>query len=517
LLGLFYIMAAATRATAAILLACLLAGHVQGCIELFGDSKDSLAAHTSATHWNYGFRGDDWKTGVDASGNPWVCLTGNRQSPLNLPHLTQPLELGPNAYRTQWTYGSINSNGTNTQVFNNGHTIQVQWAASALTSEVLITSRGGKVTDVLGMSAGGNDVVKRVRATPLQFHFHTDSEHAVDGAYFPLEMHIVHHVAQADLPGCPASGCYTVTGVMLALAEQDNPALDAIWEYMPEREGLYNNMGAGKSIDLNALLPADRTYISYEGSLTTPPCTEGLLWHVLTTPIPISLTQLRKYQQSVGLKDCVAKNTTGNGTAAATPAADSHGRKMLHDHDHHDHAHHHHAHTHEMHGHKLLIERGMKEGFQLANAQVTPATVNGRSLAATEEHATTDAYECKVVSYGFSNRNPQPPSDRVIRLFKDYGYAPAMVVDAKLQAMSDEISSTRDAIDDQRKVILGIGLGIGLGCTALLLIAMALLAVAMKKGSAYTPSNEATVSVSKDAVGAYTPPPPTEVQLTVAK
>uniref|UniRef100_A0A7S0RK06 Carbonic anhydrase n=1 Tax=Chlamydomonas leiostraca TaxID=1034604 RepID=A0A7S0RK06_9CHLO len=492
MLGLFYIMAAATRATAAILLACLLAGHVQGCIELFGDSKDSLAAHTSATHWNYGFRGDDWKTGVDASGNPWVCLTGNRQSPLNLPHLTQPLELGPNAYRTQWTYGSINSNGTNTQVFNNGHTIQVQWAASALTSEVLITSRGGKVTDVLGMSAGGNDVVKRVRATPLQFHFHTDSEHAVDGAYFPLEMHIVHHVAQADLPGCPASGCYTVTGVMLALAEQDNPALDAIWEYMPEREGLYNNMGAGKSIDLNALLPADRTYISYEGSLTTPPCTEGLLWHVLTTPIPISLNQLRKYQTAVGLKDC----TDGPAANATAPAATAGGRKMLSGHTH-DHE--------ESHGHKLLIQRGMKEGFQLISAaqaaQVTPVERgNGRTLL--QAPLVAGEPVCEVVSFGFSNRNPQKANNRVIRLFTHPNSASLLGADAgagtsgaaDLRALTQ---ATRDAVDDQKNLILGVGLGVGLGGTLLVLAALGAAVAVLKAGRSGSGAAHMDVHVAK--------------------
>lgn len=87
-----------------------------------------------------------------------------------------------------------------------------------------------------------------------------------------------------------------------------------------------------------SLLPADKTYISYEGSLTTPPCWEGLLWHVFTNPVTMSLRQLNQYRSLIGDKDC--RNLDGSDIVLA------HGRKLQedsHDHDHHHDHHHHHS------------------------------------------------------------------------------------------------------------------------------------------------------------------------------
>ena len=73
---------------------------------------------------------------------------------------------------------------------------------------------------------------------------------------------------------------------------------------MPTREGTFTNLPAGTTIKLGELLPSDRDYVTYEGSLTTPPCSEGLLWHVMTQPQRISFGQWNRYRLAVGLKEC---------------------------------------------------------------------------------------------------------------------------------------------------------------------------------------------------------------------
>jgi carbonic anhydrase len=114
----------------------------------------------------------------------------------------------------------------------------------------------------------------RVKATPAQFHFHTHSEHIISGAEFALELHIVHFIKKDQLPACGDAGCPVVLGVMLALTNDESkvsPELRKIINAMPLDEGSSDQITG--TLDLNALLPANRTYVTYEGSLTAPPCT----------------------------------------------------------------------------------------------------------------------------------------------------------------------------------------------------------------------------------------------------
>jgi carbonic anhydrase len=113
-----------------------------------------------------------------------------------------------------------------------------------------------------------------VKATPAQFHFHSHSEHIVAGAEYALEMHIVHFVKGDQLPACGEKGCPIVLGVMIGLTNDEaevNPALRKIISAMPLHEGSSNTING--ILDVNVLLPRNRTYVTYEGSLTAPPCT----------------------------------------------------------------------------------------------------------------------------------------------------------------------------------------------------------------------------------------------------
>lgn len=112
-----------------------------------------------------------------------------------------------------------------------------------------------------------------VTATPVQFHFHTHSEHYLSGITHPLEMHIVHFIKPDQLPACGSPGCAVVLGFLFELT--DNPAevkpeIQAIINAAPLNENVTSTVPA--SINLGNLLPSDQSHYTYEGSLTTPPC-----------------------------------------------------------------------------------------------------------------------------------------------------------------------------------------------------------------------------------------------------
>ena len=115
-----------------------------------------------------------------------------------------------------------------------------------------------------------------------QFHFHAGSEHVIDGEQFPLEMHIVHKTADDQL---------AVVGLMVEVGAE-NEALASVFNNIPTEVTEEGEPVDGESVDLAAVLPDSETYFQYGGSLTTPPCSEGVAWQVLDTPIEISQDQL---------------------------------------------------------------------------------------------------------------------------------------------------------------------------------------------------------------------------------
>lgn len=145
-------------------------------------------------------------------------------------------------------------------VFNNGYSIQVDYAPGSL-------------------------LVSRNRQYGLtQFHFHRRSEHTFDGKPAAMEMHLVHQDTAGNL---------AVVGVCLTEGRH-HAALQRVWDNMPEQENEKRRV-AGETINAEDLLPADLSYFSYAGSLTTPPYTEGVLWFVLSTPVEVSLEQVEQY------------------------------------------------------------------------------------------------------------------------------------------------------------------------------------------------------------------------------
>ena len=115
-----------------------------------------------------------------------------------------------------------------------------------------------------------------------QFHFHSPSENEIDGKRHPLEAHFVH--ADAD-------GNLAVVAVMFEEGAE-NKALKQAWAHMPEKAGqvLKADATAGD------LLPDNHDYYRYNGSLTTPPCTEGVTWLVMQHPLAASAKQIKQFE-----------------------------------------------------------------------------------------------------------------------------------------------------------------------------------------------------------------------------
>ena len=216
-------------------------------------NKRSKPAPSEEAHWSY-----EGESGPQAWGNLkpdfTTCASGKRQSPINI---EDGATLHGPAEPLQFSYSSSNA-----AVVNNGHTIQVD-----VQGENTITVR---------------DSTYRL----LQFHFHTPSEEQINGKRFPMVAHLVHKNGEGQL---------AVVAVLLEEGEA-SPFIDKVWTYMPLDSGDRVRMPADL-LNLSELLPTDQRYYQFMGSLTTPPCTEGVLWNVLKTPVTVSREQLKLFSQ----------------------------------------------------------------------------------------------------------------------------------------------------------------------------------------------------------------------------
>ena len=183
-----------------------------------------------------------------------LCAAGRRQTPISIEEgntLQGPAE--------PIVFNYLPSNAT---VVNNGHTIQVD-----VQGDNTITVRGSSYR-------------------LLQFHFHTPSEEQINFKRFPMSAHLVHRNAEGQL---------AIVAVLLDLGSA-SPLIDKVWTYMPLDVGDRVRM-PNEHLNLAELLPTDQRYYQFMGSLNTPPCSEGVLWMVLKTPVTISRAQLKLFSQ----------------------------------------------------------------------------------------------------------------------------------------------------------------------------------------------------------------------------
>lgn len=225
--------------------------HRRQALKLFtGLALCPLCASTGfAAEWGYeGEHGPDKWSDLDPANK--ACSLGTQQSPINIGE-TIKAQLPP--LKITW------AKAVDT-IENNGHTIQLNAGDAS----------------ILQVGSGGNFRL-------VQFHFHRPSEHTVNGASFPMEVHFVH---------ANAAGNLTVIGVLMT-AGKLNKVFNTIVLTMPNRAG--PGVKADKTIDPNALLPGKRSYYRYEGSLTTPPCGETVDWLVLTEPIQVAEADINTF------------------------------------------------------------------------------------------------------------------------------------------------------------------------------------------------------------------------------
>jgi carbonic anhydrase len=121
----------------------------------------------------------------------------------------------------------------------------------------------------------------------VQFHFHAPSEHTIDGKHADAEVHLVHRNAAGQL---------AVVGVLIKKG-LENRASKSLWDNLPTHAGPARPLS--EPVNPDGLLPVRRTSYRYEGSLTTPPCAEGVTWMVMTEPIQLSAMQLKLFEKLI--------------------------------------------------------------------------------------------------------------------------------------------------------------------------------------------------------------------------
>jgi len=215
-------------------------------------SSPALAEH----HQAYGYGADNgpekWGQLADKYA---LCEKGDMQSPIDLAGANA---MGNVALTVDYETGPLT-------VSNKGLTIQADFAPGST------------------MTSGG------MAFNLIQIHFHTPSEHAISGKRYPLTGHFVH---------ATEGGKLGVLGVMFEEGAA-NAELAKILAAAPAGKSEPATV-AGQTIDPNGMLPADRSVYRYMGSLTTPPCSEGVNWHVLNAPITASAEQIAAFEKLMG-------------------------------------------------------------------------------------------------------------------------------------------------------------------------------------------------------------------------
>ena len=231
-----------------------------------GKSAAAANAHAQA-HWSYAGPGSPENWGkLDPEYS--LCSIGKRQSPIDIREGAK-LELEP----IKFDYRP-----TPLRIVDNGHTVQVNYG------------EGSYIT------------VAGERFELKQFHFHKPAEERIDGRWFDMVAHLVHKSMDGRL---------AVVAVLFEMRDQPNAFLSNVWPHLPLEPGREVMMHE-VMVDAAKLLPETRTYFTYMGSLTTPPCSEGVRWIVLKTPVEVSFDQVAVFSKLYSMN--------------ARPIQPSHGR-----------------------------------------------------------------------------------------------------------------------------------------------------------------------------------------------
>ncbi|OQA33039.1 MAG: Carbonic anhydrase precursor [Betaproteobacteria bacterium ADurb.Bin341] len=203
------------------------------------------AAQQPSVHWGYSGAGgpEHWHR-LDPRFK--LCGSGQRQSPIDI----------RDGIRVDLEPIRFNYRPTSFHIVDNGHSIEAKVSSGSM-------SVAGKTYDLFSI------------------HFHRPSEEVINGRRFDLSAHLVH---KSD------DGALAVVAVLMEKGPE-NPFVQTLWNNLPLEKNIVVGV-ANSMIDPASFLPAERNYYTYMGSLTTPPCTEGVLWMVLKQPVPVSQEQI---------------------------------------------------------------------------------------------------------------------------------------------------------------------------------------------------------------------------------
>ncbi len=217
-------------------------------ISIVGISNTNNFSIAESLKWSYsGAEGpNNWG---NLSPEFATCKLGNKQSPINLENGSKA-----NLPKIEFTYDH-----TPFQIVNNGHTIKINYKP------------GSRIT------------IRNKEYELLQFHFHAPSEHTLNGKSYPMEVHLVHQSAYGE---------YAVLGIFIE-EEKENEFINVLWSNIPP-SGEENTV-SGVEVNASALPPQNKSYYRYDGSFTTPPCTEGVSWNVFKTPIEAFKEQIANF------------------------------------------------------------------------------------------------------------------------------------------------------------------------------------------------------------------------------
>jgi len=201
------------------------------------------------TPWTYeGVRGADHWSDLDPAYA--ACNRGKAQSPIDIQR-TEQADLPRLRFESK--------SSPLTHVTNNGHTIRVNYYAPGSGNFLVVGTRRYQLT---------------------QFHFHRPSEESIHGKLYPMVAHLMYESDSGQVAGV----------AVLLQAGRANSMVQTVWDHMPKTEGQEEVRGI--EVNPEDLLPYDLRYYTYEGSVTAPPCSEGVTWFVLKTPVEISQAQI---------------------------------------------------------------------------------------------------------------------------------------------------------------------------------------------------------------------------------
>jgi len=219
---------------------------------LLSGTATATETKTSDIHWGYTGHNTPDKWG-SLSEKYRECGTGLNQSPVNITH-----SIHGNLPPLSPSYTSDSN-----YIVDNGHTVQVN------------------------MADGGTVEIDGILFELKQFHFHAPSENHIEGKAFPLEGHFVN---------LDKDGKIAVLAIMFEEGEE-NKELAKFWNNMPTKAGEIRTLKLPQIA--NALLPKNKHYYRFSGSLTTPPCTEGVRWFVFKETLSISKEQVAKFHEII--------------------------------------------------------------------------------------------------------------------------------------------------------------------------------------------------------------------------